>query len=71
MITNLLDDHGIIYYVSLYRVIARDDFTQDGEPVSTWVDLTNYSNNQLGNWLGYDVDPEYSKVYYDIYHKSI
>lgn len=53
MLTAILDAHSITYEVTDGRVIADDNYTLDGIGYTEKIDLTDFSMNQLKDWLGY------------------
>jgi hypothetical protein len=53
----LLKDHGVEYYISLYQVIACfHSINEQGEDIKEWEDLTGISSKNLYLWLGYDLE---------------
>ena len=52
-LTKVLEQHGIKFEVISNKVIVEDEYTINGVLHSDTVDLTNISNKELYDWLGY------------------
>ena len=52
-LTRVLEQHGIAFQVIANKVIVEDEYTINGVLHSDTVDLTNISNKELYDWLGY------------------
>ena len=52
-IANILDYHGIPFYMVGESIIAEDSYTMNGEPFTELANLTGVSKAALLDWLGY------------------
>jgi hypothetical protein len=53
-IQSTLQCHGVTSIVTGDKIMALDEYTIEGLPWSTWIDVTGFTGSQLRNFLGYD-----------------
>lgn len=52
-IKSALQEHGIKYRLKGTRIIAIDEYVKNGKVGFDYVDVTDFSVQQLRDWLGY------------------
>ena len=52
-LTKVLEQHGITFEIIANNVMVQDEYSINGVLHSDTVDLTDISNKELYDWLGY------------------
>lgn len=52
-LTKILEEHGITFWIEDGKVMAEDEYTYNGELHVDILDMTDISEEQLWDWLGY------------------